>query len=63
MSYKPRKTDDKLSYIDTKITLLQQFGIKVTYDIESHLNSLYPNEIAIENYTHTLIMNHLSKYE
>ena len=56
--------ENKLSpakYLSMKKKLLKDFHIKVTPEIISRLEELYPNEIAIENYTRKLIMDKLEK--
>lgn len=47
------------SYVEECIELLKDFKIKVTPEIVAKLRALYPNEIAIDNYVHTLIFNYL----
>ena len=56
--------ENKLSpakYLSMKKKLLKDFNIKVTPEIISRLEELYPSEIAIENYTRKLIMDKLEK--
>lgn len=45
-------------YHKRKVRLLKQFGIKLTDDQLSHLNSL-ETEIAVDNFAHSLICNKL----
>lgn len=47
-------------YILRKINLLEQFGVCVNDSVRGRLNSLYPNKIAIENYTKMLISKRLA---
>lgn len=47
----------KAKYIRSKERLLEEFGIVVTKDISDKLDSLYPNDIATENYTRKVIMS------
>lgn len=42
-------------YIYRKIVLLRQLGISVTDDVLRHICGL-PNEIAVDNYAHDLIL-------
>ena len=47
-------------YLAEKERLLRQFGIPITDEIRNRLNSLFPNDIAIENYTRKVILEKLS---
>lgn len=48
--------------IAEKLHLLREFYVSFnTREVTDTITRLYPNDIAIENYIHTLIMNSLSK--
>ena len=51
----------KMKYLHSKEELLREFTIPVTEDISKTLESLYPNEIAIEHYTRKLILKKLGE--
>lgn len=46
-------------FIKSKKTLLKDFDIEVTDEILNHIDSLYPNEMAVERYTRGLIFRKL----
>jgi hypothetical protein len=52
---------EKDRYLLDKERLLWEFGIIITTDIRERLLELYPNDIAIENYTRRLIRDKLNK--
>ena len=52
----------KSTYLKDKQSLLKDFGIIITDEISERLSTLYPNEIAIENYTRKLIREKLEKF-
>lgn len=56
-SYDTRKS--KTLYLYEKRKLLEEFGIRITPEILDRLSSLYPNDIATENYTRKVILDHL----
>lgn len=49
----------KTKFLSSKIRLLKDFGISVSPEIISRIESLYPNEILVENYTRKLIISKL----
>ena len=51
----------KMKYLHSKEELLREFTVPVTEDISKTLESLYPNEIAIEHYTRKLILKKLGE--
>ena len=53
-------SDGRSKYLNNKLTILSQFGVVITEDVVNKLESLYPNEIAIENYTRKLILDKLN---
>lgn len=53
-------SDVRSKYLNNKLTILSQFGVVITKDIVNKLESLYPNEISIENYTRKLILDRLN---
>jgi hypothetical protein len=53
------KGDEIMSkYIEEKIAVLKQLGIRLNKEQKNHMSSL-DSEIAIDNYAHDLIMNHV----
>ena len=57
------KDKEKIKYLSEKESLLEDFCIKVTQEISMRLDELYPNDVAIENYTRKLIVDRLSDKE
>lgn len=53
-----RKTP-KAQYIKGICEILRQFSIIITDEIQLHIEGLYPNEIAIDNYVKFLIKEKL----
>lgn len=51
----------KIKYLSEKESLLKDFGIIVSENISSRLNYLYPNDVAIENYTRKIILEKLKE--
>lgn len=49
----------KERFIRQRIQILKDFGVLVTPEIQEHIESLYPCEIAIENYTRKIILQKL----
>lgn len=49
------------SVIDDLKKFLSDFTITMTPEIENKIRELYPNDIAIENYILTLVVNYLEK--
>lgn len=53
------KPMDRKKFIKSKKILLNDFGINLTDEIVSNIESLYPNELAVERYTRNLILKKL----
>lgn len=53
------KDKEKIKYLSEKESLLEDFCIKVTQEISMRLDELYPNDVAIENYTRKIIFEKL----
>lgn len=51
----------KSLYIKQRLKIIDDFGIKITEDIKNNIESLYPNELAIERYTRGLILEYLGE--
>lgn len=49
----------KERFIRQRIQILKDFGVSVTPEIQKRIESLYPCEIAIENYTRKIILQKL----
>lgn len=58
MSYKLTVEEN---YIEEKRQLLRDFGIRMTANMVARIKDLYPNDIAIENYIHKIICDHLDR--
>lgn len=50
-----RRTEREL-YLEGKYEVLKQFSVPVTEEIKQRIEELYPNDIAIENYSQSLIL-------
>lgn len=55
------KSDPKERYLAERYDILSQFCMDVTPEMINHMEDLYPNEIAIENYSKSLIKTHLGE--
>lgn len=51
----------KRQYLREKKKLLRDFNIKVTPAIVKRISELYPNDVAVENYTRKVILDRLEK--
>lgn len=63
MRYDNRTCIPKAKYVDIKLSMLEEFGILRTKEIEDTISALYPNECRIEKYTRSLIIERLNEAE
>ena len=61
IKYRLLRFRNKKVYDNLKI--LDDFCIQITPSIVNRLLELYPNEIAMENYKHSFILNYLDELE